>query len=213
MIRSYLSGWKNAFNTKARTSRNTYFEFVFVDILIVLISFFAIQKTFEYCDDSWVNVTGSHQQNYAVFGTLCSDRGSYSSLNSRQKYGLRKIDQQIITYYLFIIIYMTLTTIPRVSITARRIRDTGKNINWVLFTFLPIPGWLILLFLTMQESISAEEKVVDQSFPITITGNTYSQHENPNTLESKIEELNRLKEKGIISEEEYEKMRKNTLGL
>ena len=65
----------------------------------------------------------------------------------------------------------------------------------------------------MQESISAEEKVVDQSFPITITGNTYSQHENPNTLESKIEELNRLKEKGIISEEEYEKMRKNTLGL
>ena len=36
---------------------------------------------------------------------------------------------------------------------------------------------------------------------------------NEESLQSKLEELKTLKKEGLVSEEEYEKMRKNTLGL
>ena len=110
-------------------------------------------------------------------------------------------------------LYMLLTIIPRISITARRIKDAGKKTNWMLFTFLPIPGWIILWFMTMQESTSTSQQSTETSNPPkTIEDNT-SKNESINNFESKLEELNRLKEKGLINKDEYEKLRKNALGL
>ena len=110
-------------------------------------------------------------------------------------------------------LYMLLTIIPRISITARRIKDAGKRTNWMLFTFLPIPGWIILWFMTMQESTSTSQQSTETSNPPkTIEDNT-SKNESINNFESKLEELNRLKEKGLINKDEYEKLRKNALGL
>ena len=83
----------------------------------------------------------------------------------------------------------------------------------MLFSFIPIVGWLILLIIFLQESMPDSQKTLEQTIPIKLISNESDQNESSNNIESKIEELKRLKEKGIISEEEYEKMRKKTLGL
>ena len=109
--------------------------------------------------------------------------------------------------------YFVIANFPRLGICARRVKDTGKSTNWMLFTFIPIVGWLILLIIFLQESMPETQKSIEQTIPIQLLSNESSQNESSNDIESKIEELNRLKEKGIISDEEYEKMRKKTLGL
>ena len=109
--------------------------------------------------------------------------------------------------------YNVIATFPRLSICARRIKDTGKSTNWMLFLFIPTVGWLILLIIFLQESMPDSQKTLEQTIPIKLIRNESDQNESSNNIASKIEELNSLKAKGMISEEEYEKMRKNILGL
>ena len=109
--------------------------------------------------------------------------------------------------------YNFIAIFPRLGICARRVKDTGKSTNWMLFLFVPIVGWLILLIIFLQESMPDSQKTLEQTIPIKLIRNEFDQNESSNNIESKIEEIKRLKDKGIISEEEYEKMRKNTLGL
>lgn len=168
MIRSYLSGWKNSFNYSKRTNRKTFFKFVFIDLLIMVI--IVGRCVISVCPEGTTNE------------------------------------------FLFVV-YNVLAFFPRLGICARRIKDTGKSTNWMLFSFMPGLGWFILFIIFLQESISNSQELIDQSVPIKIISNTSSQNENPNTLESKIEELKKLKEKGIISDEEYEQLRKKTLDL
>jgi len=120
----------------------------------------------------------------------------------------------IINNLFFVLLIGNMVAMPaRISICARRVKDTGKSTNWMLFLFVPIVGWLILLIIFLQESMPDSQKTLEQTIPIKLISNESDQNESSNNIESKIEELNRLKEKGIISEEEYEKMRKKTLGL
>ena len=170
MIRSYLSGWKNSFNYSKRTSRKTFFQFVFIDLLISLILAVIAQT---------------------IFSTTASE---------------------FFVFYVFYP-YVLIGFFPRLGICARRVKDTGKSTNWMLFSFIPIVGWLILLIIFLQESMPDSQKTLEQTIPIKLIRNESDQNERSNNIASKIEELNSLKEKGIISEEEYEKMRKNTLGL
>ena len=113
----------------------------------------------------------------------------------------------------FLVFYNIIAILPRLGICARRVKDTGKSTNWMLFLFVPIVGWLILLIIFLQESMPDSQKTLEQTIPIKLISNESNQNESSNNIASKIEELNSLKEQGIISEEEYEKMRKNTLGL
>ena len=83
----------------------------------------------------------------------------------------------------------------------------------MLFLFIPTVGWLILLIIFLQESMPDSQKTLGQTIPIKLIRNESDQNESSNNIASKIEELNSLKAKGMISEEEYEKMRKNILGL
>ena len=170
MIRSYLFGWKNSFNYSKRTNRKTFFQFVFIDLLISLILGVIAQ---------------------IIFSTTASE---------------------FFVFYVFYP-YVLIGFFPRLGISARRVKDTGKRTNWMLFSFIPIVGWLILLIIFLQESMTDSQKTLEQTIPIKLISNESDQNESSNNIESKIEELNRLKEKGIISEEEYEKMRKKTLGL
>ena len=111
------------------------------------------------------------------------------------------------------VVYIVGAIPPRLSICARRIKDTGKSTNWMLFLFVPIIGWLILLMIFIQESIAVGERTLETNIQKKLITNESSKGQISNDIESKIDELNRLKEKGIISDEEYEKMRKKTLGL
>ncbi len=125
-----------------------------------------------------------------------------------------KLQSEINVFWLyFYTTYNIIATFPRLGICARRVKDTGKSTNWMLFLFVPIVGWIILLIIFLQESMPDSQKTLEQTIPIKLIRNESSQGQSSNDLTSKIEELNKLKEKGMITNEEYEKMRKNTLGL
>ena len=93
---------------------------------------------------------------------------------------------------LFLTTYNFIATFPRLGICARRVKDTGKSTNWMLFTFIPIVGWLILLIIFLQESMTDSQKTLEQTIPIKLIRNESDKNESSNNIESKIEELNRL---------------------
>ena len=131
--------------------------------------------------------------------------------NTNDGSDINQLKQMVL--FFFFTPYNVIATFPRLSICARRIKDTGKSTNWMLFLFIPTVGWLILLIIFLQESMPDSQKTLEQTIPIKLIRNESDQNESSNNIASKIEELNSLKAKGMISEEEYEKMRKNILGL
>ena len=144
-----------------------------------------------------------------IFTALCGIFFSFVD-----KYPFLQMFELIVGILFFVLVNGNIVAMPaRICISARRVKDTGKSTNWMLFLFVPIVGWLILLIIFLQESMTDSQKTLEQTIPIKLISNDSDQNEISNNIASKIEELNSLKEKGIISEEEYEKMRKNTLGL
>lgn len=54
-------------------------------------------------------------------------------------------------------IYSVVLIIPGLSLTIRRLRDVGKNPWWILISFVPLVGAIILLvFLCKPSEVSAE---------------------------------------------------------
>lgn len=49
-------------------------------------------------------------------------------------------------------IFSILIFIPSLSLTIRRLHDTGKSGWWILLTFVPFIGWIILLVFMVQTS-------------------------------------------------------------
>lgn len=73
-----------------------------------------------------------------------------------------------------LVIYVLLSFIPALSISIRRLHDTGKSGWFYLLTFIPYVGGLILLIFTVQDS----EYVSNQW--------------GPNPKSSKIDEINEI---------------------
>ncbi len=54
--------------------------------------------------------------------------------------------------------YVLIAFIPRISITIRRLHDTGKSGLWLLLLFIPFLGWLALLVFLLMPSQNEENK-------------------------------------------------------
>ena len=114
---------------------------------------------------------------------------------------------------LHILINGPIASITRISILGRRIRDTGRNQKWMFCLLIPYLGWLILILLALQPSFSGTRGTLQVRVVENLNKKNSDIKTNENSLQSKLEELKTLKKEGLVSEEEYEKMRKNTLGL
>jgi uncharacterized membrane protein YhaH (DUF805 family) len=51
----------------------------------------------------------------------------------------------------FVLIYSLAVLIPSVAVGVRRLHDTGRSGWFMLISFIPLIGWLILLFFQIQE--------------------------------------------------------------
>ena len=107
-------------------------------------------------------------------------------------------------YLLFL--YFTFGICPRVSIHIRRIRDTGRDPNWILWCIFPVIGWFIIFILVMQPTFKSKENSINQE-----ERNNLQDNNKTSSLESKLEELKRLKDKDLVTNEEYEELRKKYL--
>ena len=115
--------------------------------------------------------------------------------------------------YFCILIFLILGWFPRLTILIRRIRDTGRNIIWIFWYLFPIVGWLVLIILTLQPTYSKNRDALPVKFLDNLNEENSDKKTNNNSLQSKLEELKRLKKEDLISEEEYEKLRKKILDL
>ena len=98
--------------------------------------------------------------------------------------------------------------IPSLSIQVRRLNDIGKEPGWVLLSFVPFISFL-LIFWYAKPSFRKESTLVNEQ-------SNLSRESNSNDLDYIEERLSKLKsmvKKGVISDEEYEELRKKTLGL
>ena len=60
--------------------------------------------------------------------------------------------------WILLVIYVLLSFIPALSITVRRLHDTGKSGWFYLLTFIPYVGGFILLVFTVQDSENTYNK-------------------------------------------------------
>jgi uncharacterized membrane protein YhaH (DUF805 family) len=49
-------------------------------------------------------------------------------------------------------VYSIFLFVPVLAVSVRRLHDTGRSGWWLLLTFVPILGWLVLLFFYVQDS-------------------------------------------------------------
>jgi uncharacterized membrane protein YhaH (DUF805 family) len=56
------------------------------------------------------------------------------------------------------IIYMLAVLIPGIAVTIRRLHDTGRSGWWILINFVPVIGFLVLLFFMVQDSEAGENQ-------------------------------------------------------
>ncbi len=110
-------------------------------------------------------------------------------------------------------LYFLLGWVSRITILTRRLRDSGRNSYWMFWYFVPVIGWAILILLALQPSYSS----TSDPMQVRVIGNLNEENSdkktNEQSLQSKLEEFKRLKKEGLVSEEEYEQLRKKTLGL
>ena len=86
--------------------------------------------------------------------------------------------------------FLIISTIPSISLQIRRLRDAAKNPWWILISFVPFIGGIVLSIFYM--SPSRKKRL-------------------PMTLQDRLSEVEDLMKKGTIDEEEYKYMRKKIL--
>ena len=107
----------------------------------------------------------------------------------------------------FVLPYVVLCTLPSCSIIIRRLRDAGKSWQWIFINFIPIAGVIWFLIILCRPSRS-----MNQLRSITVP----ALQEERQKIDDMPEQLGKLKamlDEGVISNEEYEAMRKKSLGL
>ena len=86
--------------------------------------------------------------------------------------------------------FSIVTLIPSISLQVRRLRDAAKNPWWILISFVPFIGGIVLFIFYL--SPSRKKRL-------------------PMTLQDRLSEVEDLLKKGTIDEEEYKYMRKKIL--
>ena len=98
--------------------------------------------------------------------------------------------------------------IPSLSIQARRLNDIGEEKAWILLSFVPFISFL-LIFWYSKPSFKKESTLVKAQS--NISGD--STLNDLDYVEERLLKLKSMLEKGVISNKEYEELRKKTLGL
>jgi uncharacterized membrane protein YhaH (DUF805 family) len=55
-------------------------------------------------------------------------------------------------------VYAIFVFVPGIAVSVRRLHDTGRSGWWLLLTFIPIIGWLVLLFFYVQDSAAGDNE-------------------------------------------------------
>ena len=71
---------------------------------------------------------------------------------SHSSYEERSVNSSAVVVYCMLLLFIFIVFIPHISVSIRRLHDTGKSGFFYLVTFIPMVGGLILLFLCSVDS-------------------------------------------------------------
>jgi len=98
--------------------------------------------------------------------------------------------------------------IPSFSMQVRRLNDIGKERGWVLLNFVPFISFLLVFWYSKPS--------LRKNFSLVKEPSNNSRENNLNNIdyvEERLEKIKNMFERGVISKEEYQELRKKTLGL
>lgn len=100
------------------------------------------------------------------------------------------------------IIYFIGTIIPWIALTTRRLHDSNRSGWWQLISFIPYVGGIVLFIFTLFDGTAGDNDYGPDPKGregLSMNGSKI----NPSNLDT-LERLHELKEKGVITQEEYE---------
>ena len=86
----------------------------------------------------------SHREEYWMF-TLC---------NAIVLFALMLLGAMVRPLLVLFVLYSLAITVPKISVTIRRLHDTGRIGWWCLINLVPVVGWIVFLVYMVQDSQS-----------------------------------------------------------
>ncbi len=120
---------------------------------------------------------------------------------------------------LFGTIYTLIALLPSWALAVRRLHDINKSGWWILLSLIPIIGGFILLIFYCIDSKGNNEYGINKKGNTPSFENEHEINKNGNTPSfnsdsiSELEKLSELKDKGIITQEEFDNKKRQILGF
>ena len=170
----YLRFWNKSFDFKGNINRKQYW--ITQGWSLITLIFLVLIGLSIFFD------TGMKVPKYNYWNEFIGY--SYPLAFIRGNFGLREFIG--ISFYSWVMV----SFIPSLSVQIRRLRDAARNPWWILISFVPFLGGIVLLIFYL--SPSRKKRL-------------------PMTLQNRLSEVEDLIKKGTIDEEEYKYMRKQIL--
>jgi uncharacterized membrane protein YhaH (DUF805 family) len=102
--------------------------------------------------------------------------------------------------------------IPSLAISWRRLHDINYSGGWFFIQLVPLVGGIVYFVLTVLPSVKINNKyVTDANTPGVLKANT--SEKSLHDAVSDLKDLDDMKKQGLISEEEFQTLKKRELGL
>ena len=154
----------------------------------------------------WLTILTAFILYFLIFGLPISFYVFAEINNSQDVVATSSSLSKNISYLSWLIAIVNL--IPSLSIQVRRLNDIGKDPGWVLLSFVPLISFLLIFWYSKPSFRKQSTLGEEQS-----TSLRESFLNDLDNVEERLLKLKSMVDKGLISNKEYEELRKKTLGL
>ncbi len=97
------------------------------------------------------------------------------------------------------IVYSLAIILPSLAVQVRRLHDTSRSGWWLLLTFVPLGAFVLIIFLLMDSTPGHNKYGANPKGAMAVDSSR---------LEDRLRELDDLRQRGVISDQEYQKRRR-----
>lgn len=107
--------------------------------------------------------------------------------------------------------YSLILFLPSLAVTVRRLHDINKNAWWVLLILVPIVGFILLVVYLCTNSKEDNKYGINPKNLVNENQKDNSSSESSNSVISQLEKLSKLKEEGVLTQEEFDAQKQQIL--
>ena len=107
--------------------------------------------------------------------------------------------------------YSLILFLPSLAVTVRRLHDINKSAWWILLIFVPIIGWIMYLIYLCTDSKEDNKYGINPKNSVNENQKDNSSSESSNNVIEQLEKLSKLKEDGILTQEEFDTQKQQIL--